>query len=120
MANEPKLPHGHIDVWRPPCDYCAVWVGPHRHYLRRDGTVGTLVEELGEPTVGDVLNDAVLGPQIELAVARTRYEYYRDVCSHPELYGTRKTWWTSLRRWRRKVARLEAQLAAALQTESGS
>lgn len=29
-----------------PCPHCAVWIGPHRHLLRDDGSVGVIVEPI--------------------------------------------------------------------------
>lgn len=34
------------------CDLCAVWIGPHAHLLREDGTVGVVVVPLREATDG--------------------------------------------------------------------
>lgn len=29
-----------------PCEWLAIWIGPHRHLLLEDGTVGVMVERL--------------------------------------------------------------------------
>jgi len=36
----------------PPCPYCAVWIGPHDHSMRADGTLGGVVRRVdadGQP-----------------------------------------------------------------------
>jgi hypothetical protein len=43
-----------------PCDYCAIWIGPHRHMLRSDGALGIILERLPAsgtytPEPGDVI-----------------------------------------------------------------
>lgn len=43
LGVDPK--HGAVEVLIEPCPYCAVWIGPHRHWLREDGSLGLIVEE---------------------------------------------------------------------------
>ncbi len=32
-----------------PCEWCAVWIGPHEHSVREDGTLGNVVRAIIAP-----------------------------------------------------------------------
>lgn len=52
-----------IDFVDPPCEWCAVWIGPHRHLVADDGNVGAIITSIDE-----------------MEAARIRYRL-----AHPEL-----------------------------------
>jgi hypothetical protein len=35
-----------IRIEHGPCEWCAIWLGPHEHSLRDDGTLGNLVRPI--------------------------------------------------------------------------
>lgn len=39
-----------------PCEWCAVWIGPHEHSVREDGTLGCFMAEYWAGTTGVVGN----------------------------------------------------------------
>ena len=38
-----------VEVREQPCEWCAVWIGPHRHLLNEDGTLGVVVTAIPDP-----------------------------------------------------------------------
>ena len=37
---------GWVTVLDAPCPWCALWIGPHEHWVREDGTLGVIVRRL--------------------------------------------------------------------------
>ncbi len=65
-----------------PCEWLAIWIGPHRHLLKDDGRVGIVVERLTSEDVartsderiqaygrGELSGDQLTGEELEQATA---------------------------------------------------
>lgn len=57
-------PERYAVALEPPCSYgCGVWIGPHWHSVRKDGTLGILVgtmqpeEDAGDPMGNRYIDD---------------------------------------------------------------
>jgi hypothetical protein len=50
MAGQPPAPPPASLRWHyclaEPCEWLAIWIGPHRHLLKGDGTIGIVVERV--------------------------------------------------------------------------
>ena len=57
----PQVPHGAIEFRHPPCPYCVVWIGPHRHWLTKNGSIGLLVTEIPPETTASNQDFGPLG-----------------------------------------------------------
>lgn len=86
MSRRPEPTHGALDVTEAPCEHCAVWIGPHRHWLREDGSLGLVVQSLEPGAVSHEARTLVLVIAEALRLDRPLEWLDRQLRRSPRLY----------------------------------